>query len=122
MKQPFVVKLLQSFGSRARPGRTNLEGGGGARSNASIIHESSWPFLSYNQTNPMASTSTIGSMPSKTADLEETWAYLSNGVDLIMNRLETGLSFPDYSSLYSTVYNYCTSTKLAGRQDGNRSR
>ncbi|KAG6848747.1 hypothetical protein H0H93_014413 [Arthromyces matolae] len=50
----------------------------------------------------MASTSTIGPMPSKTADLEETWAYLSEGVDLIMNRLETGLSFPDYTNLYTT--------------------
>ncbi|KAG6831984.1 hypothetical protein H0H87_003128 [Tephrocybe sp. NHM501043] len=68
----------------------------------------------------MASSSTIGPMPSKTADLEETWAYLSEGVDLIMNRLETGLSFPAYTNLYTTVYNYCTSTKMAGRSDGNR--
>ncbi|KAG6811936.1 hypothetical protein H0H92_005165 [Tricholoma furcatifolium] len=68
----------------------------------------------------MASTSTIGPMPSKTADLEETWAYLTEGVDLIMNRLETGLSFPAYTNLYTTVYNYCTSTKMAGKPDNNR--
>ncbi|KAG6853139.1 hypothetical protein C0991_006619 [Blastosporella zonata] len=68
----------------------------------------------------MASTSTIGPMPSKNADLDETWAYLNEGVDLIMNRLETGLSFPGYTNLYTTVYNYCTSTKMVGKQDGNR--
>ncbi|GLB34233.1 putative cullin family protein [Lyophyllum shimeji] len=59
-------------------------------------------------------------MPSKTADLDETWAFLNDGVDLIMTRLETGLSFPAYTNLYTTVYNYCTSTKMAGKMDGHR--
>ncbi|KAF8076837.1 Cullin [Lyophyllum atratum] len=59
-------------------------------------------------------------MPSKTADLDETWSFLNEGVDLIMTRLETGLSFPAYTNLYTTVYNYCTSTKMAGKMDGNR--
>ncbi|KAF8204573.1 Cullin [Pholiota molesta] len=60
-------------------------------------------------------------MPAKAADLEETWAYLNAGVDHIMNDLEKGLSFTGYTSLYTTVYNYCTSTKMHGRLDGNRS-
>ncbi|KAF8914411.1 Cullin [Gymnopilus junonius] len=60
-------------------------------------------------------------MPQKTADLDETWAFLNNGVDHIMNNLEKGLSFTGYTGLYTTVYNYCTSTKMHGRLDGNRS-
>ncbi|KAF9057518.1 Cullin [Panaeolus papilionaceus] len=60
-------------------------------------------------------------MPSKSADLQETWAYLSKGVDHIMNNQEKGLSFPGYTGLYTTVYNYCTSTKMHGRLDANRS-
>ncbi|KDR84230.1 hypothetical protein GALMADRAFT_55074 [Galerina marginata CBS 339.88] len=60
-------------------------------------------------------------MPPKTADLDETWAFLNAGVDHIMNHLERGLSFTGYTSLYTTVYNYCTSTKMHGRLDGNRS-
>lgn len=59
-------------------------------------------------------------MPPKTADLDETWAFLNAGVDHIMNDLEKGLSFAGYTSLYTTVYNYCTSTKMHGRLDGNR--
>ncbi|KAJ6578957.1 Cullin [Mycena sp. CBHHK59/15] len=59
-------------------------------------------------------------MPPKTADLDETWAFLTDGVDHIMMRLETGLSFVGYTSLYTTVYNYCTSTKMHGKLEGNR--
>jgi cullin 1 len=59
-------------------------------------------------------------MPPKTADLDETWAFLNAGVDHIMNHLEQGLSFSGYTALYTTVYNYCTSTKMHGRLDGNR--
>ncbi|THV03349.1 Cullin-domain-containing protein [Dendrothele bispora CBS 962.96] len=59
----------------------------------------------------MASSSTqptdaFSKPPSRTADLEETWAFLVNGVDHIMNRIDTGLTFPNYTSLYTTVYNY----------------
>ncbi|KAF8207656.1 Cullin-domain-containing protein [Mycena galopus ATCC 62051] len=59
-------------------------------------------------------------MPPKTADLDETWAFLTAGVDHIMTKLETGLSFAGYTSLYTTVYNYCTSTKMHGKLEGNR--
>ncbi|KAJ7033020.1 Cullin, partial [Mycena alexandri] len=59
-------------------------------------------------------------MPPKTADLDETWTFLTAGVDHIMTKLETGLSFAGYTSLYTTVYNYCTSTKMHGKLEGNR--
>ncbi|KAF9534666.1 ubiquitin-protein ligase [Crepidotus variabilis] len=68
-----------------------------------------------------ATNDEFAKMPSKTADLDETWHYLNAGVDHIMNNLEKGLSFVGYTSLYTTVYNYCTSTKMHGRLDGNRS-
>ncbi|KAJ7743248.1 ubiquitin-protein ligase [Mycena maculata] len=73
----------------------------------------------------MASSSSSGAapftqMPPKTADLDETWTFLTAGVDHIMTKLETGLSFAGYTSLYTTVYNYCTSTKMHGKLEGNR--
>ncbi|KAJ7739150.1 ubiquitin-protein ligase [Mycena metata] len=71
----------------------------------------------------MASTSAaapFAQMPPKTADLDETWTFLTAGVDHIMTKLETGLSFAGYTSLYTTVYNYCTSTKMHGKLEGNR--
>lgn len=71
---------------------------------------------------PPAPKTPYSTMPPKTADLEETWAFLNTGVDHIMTRLDTGLSFPDYTNLYSTVYNFCTSTKMHGKMDGNRSK
>jgi cullin 1 len=71
----------------------------------------------------MASSSTttdFTKLPSKQADLAETWTYLNGGVDHIMKSLERGLSFAGYTNLYTTVYNYCTSTKMHGKMDGNR--
>ncbi|KAK6991786.1 ubiquitin-protein ligase [Favolaschia claudopus] len=59
-------------------------------------------------------------MPPKTADLEETWTFLTAGVDHIMTKMEEGLSFAGYTGLYTTVYNYCTSTKMHGKLEGNR--
>ncbi|KAJ7098549.1 Cullin [Mycena belliarum] len=71
---------------------------------------------------PTASSSAapFSQMPPKTADLDETWTFLTAGVDHIMTKLETGLSFAGYTSLYTTVYNYCTSTKMHGKLEGNR--
>ncbi len=66
------------------------------------------------------STVDFAKAPSRTADLEETWTYLNAGVDHIMNTLDKGLSFTAYTNLYTTVYNYCTSTKMHGRLDNNR--
>lgn len=71
---------------------------------------------------PLAVASRFPNMPGKTADLDQTWAYLTSGVDHIMTNIEAGLSFADYTNLYTTVYNYCTSTKMHSRLEiGNRS-
>ena len=72
-----------------------------------------------------ASTSTasyLTTIPSKTAELEETWAYLYDGVEHIMSKLEEGLSFTAYTNLYTTVYNYCTSTRMHSKPDGHKGR
>jgi cullin 1 len=74
------------------------------------------------QKNTLAVESRFPNMPGKTADLDQTWAYLTSGVDHIMTNIEAGLSFADYTNLYTTVYNYCTSTKMHSRLEiGNRS-
>ncbi|KAF9013451.1 Cullin [Cyathus striatus] len=51
-------------------------------------------------------------MPSANADLETAWAFLEDGVDHIMTKLQTGVSYSKYMSLYTVAYNYCTSSKL----------
>ncbi|KAH8796887.1 Cullin [Flagelloscypha sp. PMI_526] len=65
-------------------------------------------------------TQDFSKMPARTADLEETWNFLQAGVNLIMTKLESGLSFSNYTNLYTTVYNYCTSTKMQGKLEHNR--
>lgn len=70
-----------------------------------------------------SSNDKFSKVPPRTADLTETWAFLSPGVDHIMTNLEAGLTFPNYTNLYTAVYNYCTSTKMTGmgsKPDGNR--
>ncbi|KAN0127343.1 Cullin domain containing protein [Lactarius tabidus] len=51
-------------------------------------------------------------MPLPTADLATTWAFLEEGVDHIMTKLQTGVSYSKYMSLYTVAYNYCTSSKM----------
>lgn len=51
-------------------------------------------------------------MPPQNADLPTTWAYLEEGVDHIMTKLQTGVSYSKYMSLYTVSYNYCTSSKM----------
>ena len=51
-------------------------------------------------------------MPPPNADLATTWAYLEEGVDHIMTKLQTGVSYSKYMSLYTVSYNYCTSSKM----------
>ncbi|KAF8073803.1 Cullin [Lyophyllum atratum] len=53
-------------------------------------------------------------MPPATADLPTTWAFLEEGVDHIMTKLQTGVSYSKYMSLYTVAYNYCTSSKMHG--------
>ncbi|KIK69633.1 hypothetical protein GYMLUDRAFT_34019 [Collybiopsis luxurians FD-317 M1] len=56
-------------------------------------------------------------MPAPTADLATTWAFLEEGVDHIMTKLQTGVSYSKYMSLYTVAYNYCTSSKLSNTSD-----
>ncbi|KAI8978817.1 Cullin-domain-containing protein [Trametes punicea] len=56
-------------------------------------------------------------MPPANADLATTWAYLEEGVDHIMTKLQTGVSYSKYMSLYTVAYNYCTSSKMHGTSD-----
>ncbi|EIN12366.1 Cullin-domain-containing protein [Punctularia strigosozonata HHB-11173 SS5] len=51
-------------------------------------------------------------MPPATADLVTTWAFLEEGVDHIMTKLQTGVSYSKYMSLYTVAYNYCTSSRM----------
>ncbi|KAL4250768.1 cullin family protein [Abortiporus biennis] len=63
-----------------------------------------------------AASSTFN-MPPPGADLATTWAYLEEGVDHIMTKLQTGVSYSKYMSLYTVAYNYCTSSKMHGQGD-----
>ncbi|EIW80941.1 Cullin-domain-containing protein [Coniophora puteana RWD-64-598 SS2] len=56
-------------------------------------------------------------MPPATADLTTTWAFLEEGVDHIMTKLQTGVSYSKYMSLYTVAYNYCTSSRMHGTTD-----
>ncbi|KAI9463803.1 Cullin-domain-containing protein [Russula earlei] len=51
-------------------------------------------------------------MPQATADLATTWTFLEEGVDHIMTKLHTGVSYTKYMNLYTVSYNYCTSSKM----------
>ena len=51
-------------------------------------------------------------MPPATADLATTWTFLEEGVDHIMTKLHTGVSYTKYMNLYTVSYNYCTSSKM----------
>ena len=80
----------------------------------------SFTFTTMAQLAPVQSR--FPNMPGKSADLDQTWAYLVIGVDHIMTLLEAGLSFVDYTNFYTAVYNYCTSTRMHSRMEaGNRS-
>ncbi|KAL3467612.1 Cullin [Aspergillus heterothallicus] len=44
-------------------------------------------------------------------DLGETWAFLENGIDNVMVKLEEGVDMKTYMALYTAVHNFCTSHK-----------
>lgn len=60
-------------------------------------------------------------MPPATANLATTWAFLEEGVDHIMTKLQTGVSYSKYMSLYTVAYNYCTSSRMHGSVDAGAS-
>ncbi|KAE9403976.1 Cullin-domain-containing protein [Gymnopus androsaceus JB14] len=51
-------------------------------------------------------------IPAQHSDLATTWAFLEEGVDHILKKLQTGVSYSKYMSLYTVAYNYCTSSKI----------
>ncbi|KAI6114120.1 Cullin-domain-containing protein [Pisolithus sp. B1] len=67
--------------------------------------------------------STANQLPPSNADLATTWAFLEEGVDHIMTKLQTGVSYTKYIGLYTVAYNYCTSSRMhadAGPAHGTR--
>ena len=58
------------------------------------------------------SAATAHPMPPASADLQTTWEFLEEGVDHIMTKLQTGVSYSKYMSLYTVSYNYCTSSRM----------
>lgn len=56
----------------------------------------------------------LGSIPPAGSDLETTWKFLEAGIDHIMCRLQAGMSYSTYMSLYTTSYNYCTQSRIQG--------
>ncbi|KAG1716055.1 hypothetical protein ID866_1081, partial [Astraeus odoratus] len=61
--------------------------------------------------------SVVHQMPPASADLATTWAFLEEGVDHIMTKLQTGVSYSKYMGLYTVAYNYCTSSRMQGIGD-----
>ncbi|KAK0503854.1 Cullin [Armillaria luteobubalina] len=66
----------------------------------------------------MTSPSPNPPIPPANADLITTWAFLEEGVDHIMTKLQTGVSYSKYMSLYTVAYNYCTSPKTGPEGTG----
>jgi len=60
-------------------------------------------------------------IPQATADLATTWAFLEEGVDHIMTKLHTGVSYTKYMNLYTVSYNYCTSSKMHSTSSSEQS-
>ncbi|VDB91866.1 unnamed protein product [Peniophora sp. CBMAI 1063] len=69
-----------------------------------------------------SSTPTGVNIPPANADLATTWAHLEEGVDHIMTKLHTGVSYSKYMGLYTVAYNYCTSSKMPAAQDPTQAR
>ena len=71
--------------------------------------------MTSSMTSSPAPIGRLGVMPNKTASLEE---ILKTGIDLIMN--DDGLSFSEYTDLYTSIYNYYWSNIKIGRLVENR--
>lgn len=63
------------------------------------------------QTGSTSSAKDAPPLPAN-ADLNTTWEYLQEGIDHIMTRLHTGISYSTYMGLYTVSYNYCTSSRM----------
>lgn len=81
------------------------------------------PLTDLHTTTTMATSSSSATnspypMPPASADLATTWTFLEEGVDHIMTKLQTGVSYSKYMSLYTVAYSYCTSSRMHGAPDG----
>ncbi|PKI84553.1 ubiquitin ligase (cullin) of SCF [Malassezia vespertilionis] len=47
-------------------------------------------------------------------DIVATWAFLEQGIDVMMARLTQGMSYERYMQLYTVAYNYCISSGMGG--------
>ncbi|KAG0231395.1 hypothetical protein BGW42_006523 [Actinomortierella wolfii] len=50
-------------------------------------------------------------VPPQGSDINVTWAFLEQGIDQIMIRLEEGMTYKRYMDVYTVIYNYCTNSK-----------
>lgn len=76
--------------------------------------------MTSSMTSSPAPIGRLGVMPKKTdktADRDETLTFINTGLDLIMN--DDGISFLEYTHLYTSVYNYCTSSGMHRGPKGN---
>lgn len=46
------------------------------------------------------------------------WGKIESGLDVMMNHMETGISYPKYMEMYTAIYNYCTTTKMPAANNG----
>ena len=78
-------------------------------------------FAPSNMSTAAASSSMLSAaetpMPPPNSDLATTWTFLEEGVDHIMTKLHTGVSYSKYMSLYTVSYNYCTSSRMHGNAE-----
>ncbi|PWN92025.1 putative SCF complex member Cullin 1 [Acaromyces ingoldii] len=58
----------------------------------------------------VASTSASGLPPA--TDVNATWNFLAEGIEVMMTRLQEGMSHKRYMELYTVAYNYCTSSRM----------
>lgn len=57
---------------------------------------------------PLAGAS---SLPPAT-DLQATWTFLKEGIEIMMSKHTEGLEYPRYMNLYTVAYNYCISSRM----------
>ena len=57
----------------------------------------------------VAKNSTDYPIPRPDADFAATWAFLEAGLDRIMTKPQTGMSYHEYMALSTASYNYCIS-------------
>jgi len=56
-----------------------------------------------------AKTPSFHLVPPPDADFTAIWAFLEEGLDHIMNKPSTGMSYHEYMALSTVSYNYCIS-------------